>query len=309
MSLTDKDWDFLPPVINSFDYAETSSNEVFLIKDRFGLRHIQSNFELNLVRSVNPKKVDLQTSSKYNEIIFTLNPSNAISISYKEQIADEQRFNCYTFSSLTIGFCDEAVFSITNTQEKYSSLNNNTLIKINGFNEELKINYYKAINLIFIDEIIIYLASSLNSFDWLSPIEELQTGFIANLSFNGAKIGSLVTQEIRRLPQREEFTLNKVGINIKNSFLISSYLEYFYNLDFVFVESKDYMVLNSIPKKNIKLETGLKFLLPNSISLSIFGTLYQNNLFGYEDISFNQRSEHHFDKSFGSINAQLKYTF
>ena len=154
---------------------------------------------------MNPKKVDLQTSSKYNEIIFTLNPSNAISISYKEQIADEQRFNCYTFSSLTIGFCDEAVFSITNTQEKYSSLNNNTLIKINGFNEELKINYYKAINLIFIDEIIIYLASSLNSFDWLSPIEELQTGFIANLSFNGAKIGSLVTQEIRRLPQREEF--------------------------------------------------------------------------------------------------------
>ena len=280
-----------------------------LIVNRFGLRHIQSNFELNLVRPVYPKKVDLQTASKYNEFIFTLNPSNAISISYKEQIADEQNFNCYTFGSLTVGFCDEAAFSISNSKEKYKPLNNNTLIKINGSNKEIKVNYYKALNSIFIDEIIIYLASSLNSFDWLSPLEELQTGFIANLSYNGNKIGSLVTQEIRRLPQREEFTLNKIGINFQNNIPIRKYVQYFYNLDFVFVKSKDYITLNSIPKHNIKLETGLKFLLPNSISISLFGTLYQNNLFGYEDISFNQRSEHHFDKSFGSINAQLKYVF
>lgn len=258
---------------------------------------------------MNPKKVGLQTNSKYNEFIYTLNSSNAISISYKEQIADEQSFNCYTFASLTVGFCDEAAFSISNSKEKYKSLDNNTLIKINGSNEEIKVNYYKALDSILIDEITIYLATSLNSFDWLSPIEELQTGFIANLSYNGTKIGSLVTQEISRLPQREEFTLNKIGVNISNNISISSYLQYFYNIDFVFVQSKDYMTLNSIPNQNIKFESGLKFLLPYSISLSVFGTLYQNNLFGYEDISFNQRSEHHFDKSFGSINAQLKYVF
>ena len=33
------------------------------------------------------------------------------------------------------------------------------------------------------------------------------------------------------------------------------------------------------------------------------------HLFGYEDISFNQRSEHHFDEAFGSLNIKLKFLF
>ena len=309
LSITDKSWDFLPPVINSFDYSETLSSEILLLKNNFGLRHKQSNFELNLIRPIQPKIVNLKASSTLNELIYTINSSNAVSLSYKKQDADQQRFDCYTFSSLTIGYCEDARISISNTKEKYKSLNNSTLMSINGSNEEIKINYFKAVESIFMDEFKIYISSSKNSFDWLSPIEELQTGFIANLSFNGVKIGSLVAQEINRLPQRERFTLNKIGIYIQNNISMNSYLEYFYNLDFVFVKSKNYIKFNSIPKQNIKFETGLKFLLPNSISLSVFGTLYQNNLFGYEDISFNQRSENHFDKRFGSLNLQIKYVF
>ena len=41
----------------------------------------------------------------------------------------------------------------------------------------------------------------------------------------------------------------------------------------------------------------------------INGEFYQNNLYGFEHISFNQRSEHHFDSNFGSLGVQLKYTF
>jgi hypothetical protein len=180
---------------------------------------------------------------------------------------------------------------------------------INGSNEEFKIRYYQALNSTLIDEFILYLASSKNSFDWLSPIEELQTGFLSNLSFNGSTIGSIVRQEIKRLPQREDFILNKVGINVINNISLNRYLDYFYIIDFVLVEPEDYRIYRSIPKNNIKIETGITLLASDSISLSLFGTLYKNNLFGYEDISFNQRSEHHFNKVFGSLNIKLKFLF
>ena len=280
-----------------------------MISGRYGIKHIQSNFDLNLIRSTQPKNVDLKATSKYNELIFTLNTSSALSLSYKEQNADEQRFNCYTFSSLTLGYCNEARLSISNSKEKYKTLNNNTLMLINGSNEEFKIRYYQALNSTLIDEFILYLASSKNSFDWLSPIEELQTGFLSNLSFNGSTIGSIVRQEIKRLPQREDFILNKVGINVINNISLNRYLDYFYIIDFVLVEPEDYRIYRSIPKNNIKIETGITLLASDSISLSLFGTLYKNNLFGYEDISFNQRSEHHFNKVFGSLNIKLKFLF
>lgn len=280
-----------------------------MISGRYGLKHKQSNFELNLIRPIHPKNVDLKATSKFNELIFTLNSSSALSIAYKEQSADEQRFNCYTFSSLTLGYCDEATFSISNSKEKYKTLNNDTLMLINASNEELKINYYQALNSILIDEFIIYLASSKNSFDWLSPIEELQLGFFSNLSFKGSTVGSIVRQEIKRLPQREDFILNKVGINVINNISLNRYLDYFYSIDFVLVESEDYSIYRSIPNNNIKIETGIVFSASESTSISVYGTLYKNNLFGYEDISFNQRSEHHFDKAFGSLNIKLKFLF
>jgi hypothetical protein len=54
---------------------------------------------------------------------------------------------------------------------------------------------------------------------------------------------------------------------------------------------------------------GLKYLPTKNITISLSGIFYKNNLFGYEDISFTQRSEHHFSKPFGSINSSLKISF
>ena len=35
--ITDKDWNFVPTLTNSFNYSETSSNEIFLLKNNYGL--------------------------------------------------------------------------------------------------------------------------------------------------------------------------------------------------------------------------------------------------------------------------------
>ena len=307
-SITDNDWGFIPDIVSSFDYSETSTNEILIVKNNLGLKYRQSNFTLDLVRSSEPKSMNLTADSKLLETILILNNTSAISLSYKEQVADTQSINCYTFSSLTIGFCDEAFITITNSKDKYKSLEDNMLMLIDGKNEELKVSFTKAADLLLVDEYFIYLAVSKNKFDWLSPIEELTTGFISNLSYSGSTIGQLVSNEIKRLPQRDVWLFYKLGFNVSKRIPIFNHFDIFYEADLVLVESDDYITYQNINNHNIKINSGVN-IHNNNFELLIFGTLYKNNLFGYEDISFNQRSEHHFSSNYGSLNMSLKYKF
>ena len=241
--------------------------------------------------------------------MYLLNDSNALTISFKQQIADTQRINCYTFSSLTIGFCDEAQILIRNSKEKYKPLGDSSIMMIDGMNQELQIKLIKALDINIVDEYELYVGLSENKFDWLSPIEELTTGFISNLSFQGSTIGNLVSNEIRRLPQRNKWLFYKFGINLKKDFLLSKNVYFFYDFDYRVITTDGYDVLNSTPKNNMSIKSGLKFQFLDNLTLSISASLYKNNLYGYEDISFTQRSEHQFDKAFGSINSSLIYKF
>lgn len=263
---------------------------------------------MNLVRPIEPKALSLDASSDLFEVFYIFSENQSISLSYKDQVADTQKIQCYTFSSLTVGYCDDAVLSISNSKSKYDRLDADTLMMIDAANQEYNINYTRAVNNIFFDEYVFYIGLSENSFDWLSPIEELQVGFIANLSYQGSRIGDLVTNEIKRLPQRTEFELYKLGFNFYNNINITQKLKYFYDLDMVLIKTDNYQEYKSTPTNNIKLKTGFLYQI-NDLNISIAGSLYKNNLFGFEDISFNQRSEHHFDSAFGSIDIALKYSF
>ena len=256
-----------------------------------------------------PKILSLKANSTYSEILYTINDQTAVSISLKDQSADSQRIDCYTFSSLTIGYCNEAQIGISNSKEKYDPLGNDSIMLIDAFNEEFQFKYYQASKSNFLDEYILYIGISKNKFDWLSPIEELTSGFISNLKFNGSRVGDLVTNEIKRLPQRDEFLIYKVGINLDKTINVYSFIDFFYEFDLLFVETKDYKVYKSINNHNFKLKTGFDLNFNENLIFSFSGSIYKNNLFGFEDISFNQRSEHQFDDSFGSLNASFKYIF
>ena len=131
-----------------------------------------------------------------------------ISFSTSETIADQQEINCYTFyKSITVGFCDDAVLSITNSKDKYDPLNDNQLLIINGKNLEKKLIYTQTINNFFFDNYSLYISQSKNKFSWLSPIEELTSGFISSLTFNGQTIGQIVTRDLKKFPtqQSDEF--------------------------------------------------------------------------------------------------------
>jgi len=307
-SATDKDWSFLPEVTNSFDYSDFSSLELMLVQNNIGLKFNIGEFYLNLERPVQPKSLALNAESQLYEFFYILDSDKSISLTFKNQTSDTQQIECYTFSSLTIGFCDEAVLSITNSKEKYDVLEDNKLMLLDAANKEIKFSYTQAVDTFFSDEYVLYLAISKNEFDWLSPIEELTGGFIANLSYKGTRIGDLVTNEIKRLPQRDAFELYKLGLNLYKNINIFKNVYLFYDFDVVFVETKDYIIYNNVNNHNIKFETGLNFKI-DDLAFSLSGTLYQNNLFGYEDISFNQRSEHHFSSNFGTLNIKLRYSF
>lgn len=233
----------------------------------------------------------------------------AVSISFKEQSSESQRIDCYNFSSLTIGYCDSAQLGISNTKEKYDPLGDDSIMLISANNEEFQFKYYRSSNFNFLDEYFLYIGISENKFDWLSPIEELTSGFISNLKFKGSRVGDLVANEIQRLPQRDEFLLYKLGINLTKEVNVYSFIDFFYEIDLLLIDTKDYKIYRDINNHNIKLKTGLNFNFNEDLSFSLSGSLYKNNLFGFEDISFNQRSEHHFYSSFGSLNASLKYLF
>ena len=265
----------MPTVNNSFDYSETSLNEIFLYEDNFGLMYRTSNFELDLVRPVQPKNISLTASSKYTELLYTLDKQKAISVSYRKQSADTQKIDCYTFSTLTIGFCNEARLNITSSKDKYAPLNGNTLMLIDAMNEEFQLKYYLASNLKLLDEYIFYIGLSKNKFDWLSPIEELTSGFIASLQYKGSTIGELVSNEIKRLPQRDEFLLYKLGINLTKTVNVYSFMDFFYDVDIIFVESKDYIPVKNVNNHNIKIKAGLSFNYEERIAMSISGSLFQ----------------------------------
>lgn len=76
----------------------------------------------------------------------------------------------------------------------------------------------------------------------------------------------------------------------------------------MYVKTSNYFVALDQPKYNVKLETGI-VLNVNNFDLKLSGTIYQNNLYGFNDITFNQKTEHHFNSNFGSINIELKYLF
>jgi hypothetical protein len=280
-----------------------------VFENDFGITFKESNYTLNILRDTHPKIVTSTSKSNYIEMLYLLSFDRFISFSKSNTLADQQSIDCYTFyKSITVGFCDDAQLTIINTKEKYLPLGDNKLMLIDGENEEYRVNYTQVINNIFFDDYSIYLSYSENKSNWLSPIEELTSGFISNLTYQGQTIGALAKREIRRFPQRESYTFSKIGFNINNDIPLINNLSFFYNFDAVYFKMTDYMVATQMPDYNFKIKVGMAYKI-RDLKLSLSGLFYKNNLIGYNDIVFNQKTEHHFASNFGFLNLELRYFF
>ena len=210
---------------------------------------------------------------------------------------------------MIIGSCEEASINITNSNAKYDRLNDGEIFLIDGNSKDIRINSIYALDNNYADELTIYISRSSNNFDWLSPIETLTNGFISNLTYEGETIKNNVSNALSNMPQKDEFLINKLGFNIKKEYQLNKFSSYFYDLDFVYLNFDGYKAYQSVKNYNYKFTSGIKFYLYDNLSLSFSSSLYKHNLIGFEDITFNQRSEHHFDKEFGLLNIKLRYFF
>tara|TARA_B110000459_G_scaffold78499_1_gene88351 strand:- start:86 stop:1108 length:1023 start_codon:yes stop_codon:yes gene_type:complete len=306
--VTDSSWDFLPSTNTSFKYSDSVNSEIFLYHNNFGIKLNQSLFNLDLERSVQPKKLNL--TAETNSVGFYYiqdDQTSSYSLTFSEQFADRQIIDCYSFSSIVIGICPEAKIRISNNKPKYNILND-SLMLIDGKNQSLKFEFSNAVDTNLIDEYSLFIEVTENKFNWVTPVEEITSGFIGNLTFNGSRLGDLISNTLRTLPQREKWLTSSLGLTLNKSILLSNNFSFFLNPTFVLVKQHDYQNLNKIPNYNLSIRSGINYNISN-FDIIFYGSFYLNNLYGFENITFNQRSEHHFDKNFGLIAASIKYSF
>lgn len=59
---------------------------------------------------------------------------------------------------------------------------------------------------------------------------------------------------------------------------------------------------------NLRIRGGIEFYFKN-LSILFYGDAYLNNLIGFEPITFNQRTEHYFDKPYGELGLKFQFKF
>nr|MCS5587836.1 hypothetical protein [Porticoccaceae bacterium] len=118
-------------------------------------------------------------------------------------------------------------------------------------------------------------------------------------------LGDAITEVFKKFPQRDVWRLNQINLSAANSIPVYGDVEAFVNSDLVYLNYSNYRAVVSAPNYNLKLQAGLRFLT-ESFLIEIYGNYYHHNLIGFEPITFNQRTEHHFDKPYGNIGIKVE---
>ena len=253
-SATEKDWDFMPSITNSFKSSDSSKGEIYMEISNFGIKFTETNFFLELERNVEPKKLDLNANSSNIELLYLFdNKNKSISLNIGRQEADDQFIDCYSFSSVTIGSCDDARLSISNSKEKYEPLNDTSIMMISGSNESIKINFNSIKGLFNLYDYDVFFSFTKNDFNWLTPVEEiiLNKGFIYNLGFQGRKLGELIEESLSILPQIDNW--NTMAIGLESSTYYNIYNDTYLLIEptLIFVHQDGYSQISEIPNYNL----------------------------------------------------------
>lgn len=185
---------------------------------------------------------------------------------------------------------------------------NGSIFLLDGKNTSIEFSFYKALNFKLVDEVKLFINGTKNEFDWLSPVEEITSGFLYNLTYQGDKLGNIIENILLNMPQRDDWNTYIFGIDLKKDIFLKNNLIFFNEFSFLSIKQSNYRNISNIPNNNMSLTSGLELSYKDLI-VKLFGKIYENNLYGFEQIAFNQRSEHHFDNNYGSIGISIRYNF
>ncbi len=303
----DADWSFLPDVPASFNKNSSETIETGFLFKKIKGSYFKNDIELLIDRATEPKNITLNAKKEGGFIGYTMDDNNLVYISYSTQAADQQTFSCYEFSGFILGGCENATFSISSSNSKYDDLGSN-IISIDGDTNTFKFGFERYIDNFWLKSFSLEAAKTKYNYNWLSPIEDIRSPFLLNLTINGNVLGDAIEETLGRLPQRDQWESLQINFGLKQKFISIYNFNVIGEYDLVVLDFKNYSALNKTPKYNLKIRAGIETYL-NNISLTFYGDIYKNNLIGFEPITFNQRTEHYFDKTYGELGLLFNLKF
>ena len=303
----DTDWPLLPEVPASFQSASDLNVEVGIDFGRFGLTIGRSNLDLELLRAVEPKDVSLSADKDAFAVFYKLSDQQKLTLSASRQSADEQRFECYDFTGITIGSCEGSDIQIGSTSSKYDVLDGD-LVAISADTETVGISFSQISDFKWLDHFSVGLFSTTHDYRWLTPVEDLASPFILGLVFNGKTLGDAITETFIKFPQRDIWRLNQINISVSKATPVYGDIKAFTDADFVYLDHSNYNAVVFTPNYNVKVRAGLRFER-ETILVEVYGNYYHHNLIGFEPITFNQRTEHYFDRPYGNVGVRAEFRF
>ena len=303
----DTDWPLLPEVPASFQSASDLNVEVGIDFGRFGLTVGRSNLDLELLRAVEPRDVSLSAKKDAFSVFYKLSDQQKLTLSASSQSADEQRFECYDFTGITIGSCEGSDIQIGSTNSKYDVLDGD-LVAISADTKTVGISFSQISDFKWLDHFSVGLFSTTHDYRWLTPVEDLASPFILGLVFNGKTLGDAITETFIKFPQRDAWRLNQLNISGSKSINVYGDIEAFAEAHAVYLHHSNYKSVVFAPNYNVKVRAGLRYEA-NPVLIELYGNYYHHNLIGFEPVTFNQRTEHYFDRPYGNVGVKLAVRF
>ena len=303
----DADWNFLPDVPPAFNENNSKKIELGIKFKNIKTTLYTNKIDLTLQRLSEPKNISLFTNKNGFDLGYVLKNEDYLYLLASKQSADSQLFNCYEFSTFILGSCDTANLQVSSVNPKYESLGDN-IVSINASTKSHGIGYEKYFNNFWVESTAIEFIKTSYKYNWLSPLEDIRSPFLLNLIIEGVTLGDALNNTLERFPQRNEWESLQLKLRIKQKFVLIDSFNFIAEYDLVLLEFSDYREYKDTPEFNFRLRAGIEFY-SGSINLLLYGDAYVNNLIGFEPITFNQRTEHYFDKPYGELGFKFLLKF
>ena len=303
----DADWNFLPDVPPAFNENNSKKIELGIKFKNIKTTLYTNKIDLTLQRLSEPKNISLFTNKNGFDLGYVLKNEDYLYLLASKQSADSQLFNCYEFSTFILGSCDTANLQVSSVNPKYESLGDN-IVSINASTKSHGIGYEKYFNNFWVESTAIEFIKTSYKYNWLSPLEDIRSPFLLNLIIEGVTFGDALNNTLERFPQRNEWESLQLKLRIKQKFVLIDSFNFIAEYDLVLLEFSDYREYKDTPEFNFRLRAGIEFY-SGSINLLFYGDAYVNNLIGYEPITFNQRTEHYFNKPYGELGLKFLLKF
>lgn len=304
--ILDNSWNLPIDLPRSFKNYNENKYSISAQRKNFSILFSKDKFHGKGDRILHPKKLSSQISSREFILGYKIDDYIDVNLLAGNSKTSPEFFDCYQTGNLIIGGCDDADFRIESNLAKYGILENNLLF-IQGKSKKMGLNLIFKTPKSFIDQYSVGYSLKKTKFNWLSPIEEIDSPVILNSIVNGVRVGSAIDKILLDLPQRNTWKTNIFSLGIYKEFNLSNFKIFLDNKIFL-GNRKNFYKFKDSNNSNLMLNIGLSKKI-NSVEFQLTGTFYSNFLLWDKEEMYNFRTQDYFNDNFGFIAFKVKYDF